>query len=110
MAKRSTKLIEGWVTESRLTKVTIGSMGTVSPFLFDSPEAAETLKRLVMNSVDSPESRRLYGRAVDKFVRWIQGDGLSASFNRGTVQAFKAHLIETGLSSSGVNRHSASST
>ena len=78
-------------------------MGAPTTLAFDTPEAIERLKRLVLNSVDSLESKRLYGRALDAFFLWLRNE--KSGFDRAAVQSYKAHLIESGLSSSTINSY-----
>ena len=68
-----------------------------------APEAIERLKALVLDTVTSPESKRIYGRGIERFLTWFQTERPSGGFTKATVQAFKAHLTESGLSSSAVN-------
>jgi integrase len=80
-------------------------MGALIALAFDTPEATERLKRLVLNSVDSLESKRLYGRAIGKFVEWLRHQNPACDFNRAAVQSYKARLIESGLSTSTINSY-----
>src|SRR5689334_11819040 len=66
-------------------------------------EIIEKLKALVLDSVVSPESKRTYGRGIDRFLQWFQRERPATGFTKATVQAFRANLIESGLSSSAVN-------
>ena len=66
-------------------------------------EIIERLKSLVLDSVVSLESKRIYGRGIDRFLAWFQTERPSTGFTKATVQAFRTHLIASGLSSSGVN-------
>src|SRR5438874_1061850 len=70
-----------------------------------TPEALSHLKPLVLNSVDSRESKRVYARAIDKFLEWSRGENTFPGLNRAAVQSFKAHLLELKLSSSTVNAY-----
>ena len=67
------------------------------------PETIERLKALVLDSVHSPESKRAYGRGLERFLNWYQTERPTTGFTKATVQRFKAHLVESGLSSSTVN-------
>jgi site-specific recombinase XerD len=80
-------------------------MDAPSALAFSTPEASEHLKRLVLNSVDSLETKRLYSRAIGKFVDWLRNENPSSGFNRAAVHSYKAHLIESGLSSSAINSY-----
>src|ERR1035441_2243277 len=68
-----------------------------------APEAIERLKGLVLDSVHSPESKRAYGRGVERFLDWFQSERPTSGFTKATVQRYRAHLVESGLSSSTVN-------
>jgi len=67
------------------------------------PEVIERLKSLVLDSVNSPESKRAYGRGLEHFLTWYQTDQPTTGFTKATVQQYRAHLLESGLSSSTVN-------
>src|SRR5271155_1734603 len=67
------------------------------------PEAIERLKSLVLDSVHSTESKRAYGRGIDSFLNWCQSERPTTGFTKATVQRYRAHLVESGLSSSTVN-------
>jgi integrase/recombinase XerD len=66
-------------------------------------DAIERLKNLVLDSVNAPESKRAYARALEDFLTWFQTDRPSTGFTKATVQAYRAVLITSGLSSSTVN-------
>jgi len=72
---------------------------------FITPESTGRLKQLVLDCVDGVESKRLYGRAVDRFVEWFRKEKLSSGFGRAAFQSYKAQLIGLGLSSSTVNAY-----
>src|ERR1039458_5433719 len=74
------------------------------PFLpVAAPEFSERLKSLVLDTVTSPESKRAYARAVDGFLGWFQSKKPSSGFCKATVQAYRASLIESGLSPASIN-------
>lgn len=62
------------------------------------------VRALVIDSVSSPHSRRVYTAALDDFRRW---SGLSESriFNRETVHQYRVHLEARGMSASTINLH-----
>src|SRR4051812_49216449 len=60
------------------------------------------LKALVLDSVNSAESRRAYDKAITNFLLWCSTTP-GAGFTRATVQAYKAHLHALGLASSTIN-------
>jgi site-specific recombinase XerD len=78
-------------------------METLPSLPVTAPEFAVRLKRLVCDSVNSPESKRAYGRGVEEFLRWFQRENPPTGFTKATVQAYRAHLVESGLAASSVN-------
>src|ERR1051326_3156439 len=74
---------------------------TAVPFLVS--DIIERLKKLVLDSVDSTESKRAYGRGLNCFLNWSQSECPAAGFTKATVHAFRTHLTESGLSPSTVN-------
>jgi integrase/recombinase XerD len=60
------------------------------------------IKRLVLDSLTSPHSKRAYEQALDAFQRWCAESG-AAGFTRATVQAYRAALEAAGLSASSIN-------
>ena len=68
-----------------------------------APEFSERLKSLVLDTVTSPESKRAYSRAVDGFLGWFKSEKPSSGFSKATVQAYRASLIESGLSPASIN-------
>lgn len=69
----------------------------------NTPDITENLKSLVLDSVQSPESKRAYSRGIESFLNWYQTERPSSGFTKATVQAFRAHLLELELSPSTVN-------
>src|ERR1035438_8318745 len=67
------------------------------------PESIERLKSLVLDSVHSPESKRAYGRGLEHFLNWYQTERPTTGFTKATVQRYRTHLVDSGLSSSTVN-------
>jgi site-specific recombinase XerD len=61
------------------------------------------LKALVLDTLPSAESKRAYGRALDRFLAWVQTEPSPASFNKALVQRYREHLRASGLSPSAVN-------
>jgi site-specific recombinase XerD len=70
-----------------------------------SPDSIKRRKALVLDSVSSPESKRIYGRGIDRFVAWLQQKGQTTGFTAAAVEAFQRDLTETGLSPSTVNMY-----
>jgi site-specific recombinase XerD len=69
-------------------------------------EAWTRLKRLVLDSVTSPHSRRAYDQALDAFARWCAetgGPGGYPGFTKATVHAYRAALEAGGLAASSIN-------
>jgi site-specific recombinase XerD len=61
-------------------------------------------RALVIDSVSSPHSRRVYTTAIDDFRRWSERSE-SRIFTRETVQQYRVHLESRGMSASTVNLH-----
>jgi integrase/recombinase XerD len=68
-----------------------------------APDFAERLKALVLDSVNSPESKRAYSRSIDDFLKWFTATKPAAGFTKATVQAYRAELVNSGLAPSTVN-------
>ena len=66
-------------------------------------ESVEAIKAVVLDSLTSPESKRVYKRAMSRFISWVQAERPLTGFAKANVQAFRAHLIASGLSSSAIN-------
>jgi site-specific recombinase XerD len=60
------------------------------------------LKALVIDSVSSPTTRRLYNMALDEFAEWF-GQAPRPGFSKATVNAWRASLEVRGLSSSSIS-------
>src|SRR4051794_12680470 len=67
------------------------------------PIMFEPIKAVVLDSLTSLESKRVYSRGIDRFFSWIQSERPSAQVNKAAVQAFRSHLIAASLSSSTIN-------
>lgn len=74
-----------------------------APISQPSPDAIVRLKLLLLDSVNSPESKRAYGRAVDDFLNWYRRESPGTGFTKATVQSYRAHLLSIGQSASTVN-------
>ncbi len=68
-----------------------------------APDAIERLKALVLDSVNSHESKRAYDRAITDFLNWGSTSARKTGFTKATVQAYKAHLSSLGLAASTIN-------
>lgn len=77
--------------------------GVMEPDSTDQIEVVKRMKPVVLDSLTSVESKRIYGRGIDRFMAWFQSERPGTSFNKASVQAFRSHLIASGLSSSTVN-------
>ena len=60
------------------------------------------LKGLVLDSVSSPHTRRVYNLALDEFIRWYRSE-LWPGFSKATVTAWRASLEARSLGSSSIN-------
>jgi site-specific recombinase XerD len=60
--------------------------------------------RLVLDSVGSPLTRRVYATALGSFFSWWEQNGRPA-FSRATVQAYRAKLDTDGAKPAKVNQH-----
>jgi integrase/recombinase XerD len=69
----------------------------------DETEALKRMKAVVLDSLTSIESKRSYERSINRFIKWLQEQRPSIAFTKATVQAFRSHLIDSGLASSTVN-------
>lgn len=57
---------------------------------------------LVIDSVTSPHSKRAYRRQIEGFLQWYDGVG-RPGFTKGTVNKYRAALLEQGQSAASVN-------
>jgi len=70
-----------------------------------SPRAAafERIKALVLDTLPSPESKRVYRQALDDFFRWFEAADVS-EFTKAAVNAYRASLEARKLSPSTINQ------
>src|ERR1051326_1178471 len=61
----------------------------------------QRLKRLVLDSVSSPITRRVYNMALDEFMAWFRLEP-QPGFSKATVSAWRASLETRGLGSSSI--------
>jgi len=61
----------------------------------------EKLKQLVLDSVSSPITKRVYNMALDEFMEWFQ-QATRPGFTKATVSAWRVSLEERGLGSSSI--------
>src|SRR5579859_8195506 len=59
------------------------------------------LKTLVLDSVSSPITKRVYSMALDEFLGWFQ-QAPRPGFTKATVSAWRVSLEERGLGSSSI--------
>ncbi|MCI0644957.1 MAG: tyrosine-type recombinase/integrase [Chloroflexi bacterium] len=67
------------------------------------PDGLERIVNLVADSVTSANSRRAYGRALNDFLAWYDGQG-RPGLSKATVNAYKSYLLAQGLSPASVNQ------
>src|SRR5713101_2923094 len=61
----------------------------------------EKLKALVLDSVSSPITKRVYNMALDEFMQWFQ-QAPQPGFTKATVSAWRVSLEDRGLGSSSI--------
>src|SRR5664279_237910 len=61
----------------------------------------QRLKTLVLDSVSSPITRRVYNMALDEFMRWFQQEPRTG-FTKAAVSAWRVSLEARGLGSSSI--------
>src|SRR5436305_10672359 len=68
------------------------------------PQASQwqRLKGLVLDSVSSPITRRVYNLGLDEFIAWY-GQEQRAGFTKATVNAWRVTLEDRGLGSISIN-------
>jgi site-specific recombinase XerD len=66
------------------------------------PETFVQLRRLVLDSLTSPHSRRAYAQALDHFFSWYQAEP-RGGFSRAVVQAYRSALESAALAPSTIN-------
>src|SRR6478672_3873074 len=62
----------------------------------------EKLKTLVLDSVSSPITKRVYNMALNEFLAWFQ-QAPRPGFSKATVSAWRVSLEDRGLGSSSIN-------
>lgn len=78
-------------------------MGLSEAVLVPVASGIEAARKLLLEAVHNPLTRRMYGRALDDFFRWWEGQG-RPPFSRAAVQAHRAYLESRQLSPSTVNQ------
>ena len=66
-------------------------------------DATQIAIQTVINSLDSPHSRRAYERHLREFIAWYRSSDQTA-LNKATVQRYTAELRESGISASTINQ------
>lgn len=69
----------------------------------DDTDALKRMRAVVLDSLTSKESKRSYERSINRYIKWLNAERPTTGFTKATVQAFRAHLIASGLASSTVN-------
>lgn len=64
---------------------------------------AGALTGMVLDAVDSPNTRRAYARALSDFLTWY-ADGDRRPFNKAAVQRYVAELRSAGMSAANINQ------
>lgn len=67
------------------------------------PNGWARLKHLVLDTVSSPLSKRVYGHALDEFLTWFHAEPRPAGFAKSTVNAWRDQIAQRGLSASTQN-------
>src|SRR5882757_251980 len=70
--------------------------------LADKGSEWRRLKALVLDSVSSPITRRVYNLGLDEFIAWFAEEP-RAGFTKATVAAWRVHLESRGLGSVSIN-------
>src|SRR6202050_1250071 len=61
------------------------------------------LKALVLDSVSSPITRRVYNLGLDEFIAWLAEEPRPAGFTKATVTAWRVALEARGLGPISIN-------
>jgi hypothetical protein len=69
--------------------------------LVERPDRWQMLKALVLDSVSSPITRRVYNMALDEFIGWYK-EAPQPGFTKATVSAWRASLEARSLGSSSI--------
>ena len=59
--------------------------------------------KVVLDAVDSPETKRAYDRALGNFMGWYKDSG-QAALNKAAVQDYKNQLQAEGMSAASINQ------
>ncbi len=69
--------------------------------LVEKADEWQRLKALVLDSVSSPITRRVYNLSLEEFIRWYKQEP-RPGFNKATVSAWRVSLEARGLGSSSI--------
>jgi integrase len=76
------------------------SLAIIKP---DQDAALDKIVRMVTDGLDSPHSRRAYGRAIRQFMEW-HGRGSRKELSKAVVQGYVSELRKDGVSPSSINQ------
>src|ERR1700734_3701718 len=71
--------------------------------VFDRVSKWRRLKALVLDSVSSPITRRVYNLGLDEFIAWYSEEPRPAGFTKSTVTAWRVALEASGLGPISIN-------
>src|SRR6516164_10311156 len=63
----------------------------------------QRLKSLVLDSVSSPITKRVYNLGLDEFIAWFSSEARPAGFTKATVMAWRVALEARGLGPISIN-------
>jgi len=66
-------------------------------------QGTDAIIQIVLDAVDSPHTRRAYGRALNDFLAWYAETG-QTGLNKATVQRYAAELRAGGKGASSINQ------
>ena len=67
----------------------------------ETPAQWDRLKQMVLDSVSSPITKRVYNMALEEFLTWFR-EAPRPGFTKATVSAWRASLEARGLGSSSI--------
>ena len=65
----------------------------------------QILQALLLDSLNSPHSRRAYSQSLRRFIAWYQGSASHLPFSRALLQSYRAFLLDRNLSPATINLH-----
>lgn len=69
------------------------------------PQIVQNIVKIVLDGLTSPQSKRAYSRALQAFLAWSAANPHPQGLCRASVQAYRAYLLDSGVSSATVNLH-----